>query len=81
MVGSNLSVPLSEASKDIAKPSGQDCHLGVGETVPPGCTYGDEEGVPHIVLAGDSHAGQWSPALEGMAEDGLITLTTHTTDS
>ena len=80
VVGSNLSVPLSEASKDIAKPSGQDCHLGVGETVPPGCTYGDAEGVPHIVLAGDSHAGQWSPALEGMAEDGLITLTTHTKD-
>ncbi len=55
-----------------------DCHVNNGETVSPKCTYGERGAKRKIVLFGDSHAAQWFPALEQLANENnfeLISLT------
>jgi peptidoglycan/LPS O-acetylase OafA/YrhL len=54
------------------------CHVNNGQTVSPECTYGDRGAKRKIVLFGDSHAAQWFPALERLANENnfeLISLT------
>jgi peptidoglycan/LPS O-acetylase OafA/YrhL len=54
------------------------CHLRNGRITPPECLYGDKSSTRKIVLFGDSHAAQWFPALERLANQnqfGLISLT------
>ena len=54
------------------------CHVNNGETVSPECTYGDVGAKKKVVLFGDSHAAQWFPALERLAQENnfeLISLT------
>lgn len=41
-----------------------DCQLGYPDVDPLPCAYGDPAADTTIVLFGDSHAGQWFPALE-----------------
>jgi hypothetical protein len=45
------------------------CSLLTGETVNGPCVYGDPNGTTDVVLLGDSHLGQWWPALERIAAD------------
>jgi peptidoglycan/LPS O-acetylase OafA/YrhL len=54
------------------------CHVNNGQTVSPECSYGDRGAKKKIVLFGDSHAAQWFPALERLANENnfeLISLT------
>ena len=54
------------------------CHVNNGETLSPECTYGERGSKKKIVLFGDSHAAQWFPALERLANEykfELISLT------
>ena len=54
------------------------CHVNNGQTASPECTYGDRGAKKKIVLFGDSHAAQWFPALERLANENnfeLISLT------
>jgi len=52
-----------------------DCHVNNGEVLSGDCTYGDKSSNKTIVLYGDSHAAQWFPALEKLAnENGLRLL-------
>jgi peptidoglycan/LPS O-acetylase OafA/YrhL len=54
------------------------CHVNNGETISPECTYGERGAKRKIVLFGDSHAAQWFPALEQLANENnfeLISLT------
>jgi peptidoglycan/LPS O-acetylase OafA/YrhL len=54
------------------------CHLRNRQITPPECLYGDKNSTRKIVLFGDSHAAQWFPALEKLANQkkfGLISLT------
>ena len=44
------------------------CHVNYRETKSPSCTYGDIHSAQTIVLFGDSHAAQWFPALERIAQ-------------
>ena len=44
------------------------CHVNNGETISPECAYGARGSSTKIVLFGDSHAAQWFPALEKLAE-------------
>jgi hypothetical protein len=47
------------------------CYVGyAGTTVPPAtqCRYGPADGTRSIVLIGDSHATQWEPAIEQIAQ-------------
>lgn len=55
-----------------------DCHVNNGEVLSGECTYGDKTSTKTIVLYGDSHAAQWFPALEKIAQSNgfkLISLT------
>ncbi len=55
-----------------------DCHVNYGESESGYCTYGDVKSETTIVLFGDSHAAQWFPTLEKMANERsfkLISLT------
>ena len=55
-----------------------DCHVNNGEVLSGDCTYGDKSSAKTIVLYGDSHAAQWFPALEKLADENgfkLVSLT------
>jgi len=56
--------------KVMGKPAvyGDRCHVNYGETKSGYCTYGDKNSAQTIVLYGDSHAAQWFPALEKLAD-------------
>jgi len=57
---------------------GDNCHSNYGETESGECTYGDLMSKTTIVLYGDSHAAQWFPALEELANERgfkLVSLT------
>ena len=45
------------------------CHLNPPETEAPECVYGDPSSDTTVVLFGDSHAMQWFPALNELAEE------------
>jgi peptidoglycan/LPS O-acetylase OafA/YrhL len=54
------------------------CHVNYGELLSGDCTYGDDSSSKTIVLYGDSHAAQWFPALEELANKNgfkLVSLT------
>jgi len=51
-----------------------DCHVNNGEVFSGDCTYGDKSSNKTIVLYGDSHAAQWFPALEKLANENGIKL-------
>lgn len=65
------------ARKDNASVYTRGCHVKQSDAEPEPCRYGDSRGLK-VVLVGDSHAAQWVPALEPLAERGLISLTVHT---
>jgi hypothetical protein len=44
------------------------CHAKAGQRRAKPCAYGDPDGVYSVLLIGDSHAVQWLPALEAMAD-------------
>lgn len=57
---------------------GDNCHSNYGETESGYCTYGDINSKTTVVLYGDSHAAQWFPALEVLANERgfkLVSLT------
>ncbi len=45
------------------------CHLDLPETKSPECVYGNPSSKTTVVLFGDSHAMQWFPALNELAEE------------
>ena len=54
-----------QAKSDIPA---RDCNIDGGTQVPDNCTFG-VPGATRVVLFGDSHAHQWQPALEQIAQD------------
>lgn len=55
-----------------------DCHVNNGETLSGECTYGDKSSDKTIILYGDSHAAQWFPALEKIAQSNGLKLVSLT---
>jgi len=63
-----------------ARPTPYDdgCHLNYHESISPLCEFGKTDAAKTVVLYGDSHAVQWFPALEKLANEKgfkLISLT------
>ena len=54
------------------------CHVNYGEPESGECTYGDINAKRTIVLYGDSHAAQWFPALEKLANERRFKLVSLT---
>lgn len=59
-----------EAEKKTNRPRmyADGCHLDLEDTTSPECVYGDPSSDTTVVLFGDSHAMQWFPALDELAE-------------
>jgi peptidoglycan/LPS O-acetylase OafA/YrhL len=66
-VPSNVAPPLASAKADKAGVYRDGCVLKDGSIEPNLCEYGDLTSSTVIALFGDSHAAQWFPALEELA--------------
>jgi peptidoglycan/LPS O-acetylase OafA/YrhL len=65
----NLQPKLSRAARDRAVVWDNGCHVDVPVTeAPDGCVFGDPNSTTTVVLFGDSHAAQWFPALDLIAQ-------------
>jgi hypothetical protein len=68
--------PLSRVRADEDRLRSDGCLAFEGVRVPPDCVYGDPKGKVTVALVGDSHAAQWFPALEAVAQRGHWRLLT-----
>ncbi|MCZ9336262.1 acyltransferase, partial [Streptomyces sp. TRM76130] len=61
--------PLPEAAEDDVDDAHEHCLVDqLDSALARGCVYGDTSSDTTVVLFGDSHAVQWTPALETIAE-------------
>jgi peptidoglycan/LPS O-acetylase OafA/YrhL len=67
-VPANLLPALVDVEDDKPVTYEDGCHADFAATAPDDCVYGDPNGSKTVVLVGDSHAAQWFPALERLAE-------------
>jgi hypothetical protein len=77
-VPADLAPPLADALDDLPPIYADGCHRDPAATDSPACAYGDADAATAIVLLGDSHAAQWFPTLERLAEERgmrLVSLT------
>jgi peptidoglycan/LPS O-acetylase OafA/YrhL len=68
-VPGDLTPTLAQAYYDLPSGYADGCHLDFGTVEPPACTYGPPDAQVPVVLLGDSHAQQWLPALQRLAEE------------
>ncbi|MEY4224254.1 MAG: hypothetical protein RIS33_1188 [Actinomycetota bacterium] len=68
-VPSNLEPSIGGAAGDKPVIYDNDCHVDFGATRPNLCEYGDSSSDFTVALFGDSHAAQWFPILESIADD------------
>jgi peptidoglycan/LPS O-acetylase OafA/YrhL len=66
-VPANLTPSLSDARGDLPAVYELGCHADIPVTEPKVCELGDPSGGVTAVLIGDSHAAQWTPALDALA--------------
>jgi peptidoglycan/LPS O-acetylase OafA/YrhL len=78
-VPDNLVPALATAPKVLVAPQADGCHQSLFSAVAqPACVYGPAGATKTVVVVGDSHALQWFPAFEDLAERNdwrLISLT------
>ena len=78
-VPSNVSPSLASARNDNPAIYASGCHANFVAVEPVGCTFGAaRNNAPEVVLFGDSHAAQWFPALELLADVEHISLRVET---
>ncbi|MEU6248315.1 acyltransferase family protein [Glycomyces sp. NPDC047010] len=78
-VPADLEPSLTGVATDQPEIYGNGCHLDAWtEDLPGDCVFGDTEGDKTVMLVGDSHAAQWFPALEPIAEANGWKLLTRT---
>ena len=72
--------PLTWVEKDLPIVYQLGCHQNIEDSEALSCTLGDptNKGGLHVVVAGDSHAAQWIPALQVLAQKNGWKLTTFT---
>lgn len=58
---------LAAAREDNPSVYAKNCHASPRSSKPTTCSWGPEDAPIHVLLAGDSHAAQWVPALEDIA--------------
>ena len=66
-VPANLDPALTEIDSDAPAIFSDGCNAGFEDTDPPACSFGTRRARTKVVLMGDSHAGQWFPALDALA--------------
>jgi hypothetical protein len=80
-VPSNLTPSIASAANDIPVIYNNGCHLDDVSTAVQDCAYGDTSSPVTIALLGDSHAAQWFPALQALAEKDHVRLEVYTKSS
>jgi peptidoglycan/LPS O-acetylase OafA/YrhL len=81
-VPDDLAPPLADMEEDRPAIYADGCHLEFEQTaLPDHCEYGDPDSGTVVVLTGDSHAAQWFPALESLAEEQDWKLVSRTKSS
>jgi hypothetical protein len=76
-VPSNLTPSLADAAGDVPAPEDDGCFDNFTDTSVNSCLYGDTTSSRTVVLFGDSHALQWFPALDNLANqqhDALVVM-------
>jgi peptidoglycan/LPS O-acetylase OafA/YrhL len=76
-VPANLSPSLANAAADIPVPEGDGCFDGFTDATVHTCLFGDTTSSRTVVLFGDSHALQWFPAMDALANqqhDALVVM-------
>jgi peptidoglycan/LPS O-acetylase OafA/YrhL len=68
VVPSNLTPSLGRARSDKPQIYADGCILNNGQVAKKDCFYGDTTSADTVVLFGDSHAAQWFPALQEIAQ-------------
>ncbi len=77
-VPNNLQPALRKVSGDNPTIYLDGCHVDNIVTESLGCQYGNADAPIDVVLFGDSHAAQWFPALNALADDGALRLRVET---
>ncbi|MCW4457801.1 acyltransferase family protein [Microbacterium sp. MPKO10] len=77
-VPANMTPTVKDASDDNPDVYSEGCHLSDGESTVDECRVETNADAPTVMLFGDSHAAQWYPALQALAERGDITLVSNT---
>jgi peptidoglycan/LPS O-acetylase OafA/YrhL len=81
VVPDNLKPTLADASSDLPVPEDNGCLDGFTDAKVHPCVYGDTTSATSVVLFGDSHALQWFPAIDNLANehsDALVVMTKAT---
>jgi peptidoglycan/LPS O-acetylase OafA/YrhL len=76
-IPATLTPSLSEAAGDVPVPFDDGCFDGFTDATVHRCLYGDTTSSRSIVLFGDSHALQWFPAIDALAnqqQDALVVM-------
>jgi hypothetical protein len=76
-VPANLTPSLAGASADVPVPEDDGCFDSFTDASVHSCLYGDTTSAKSIVLFGDSHALQWFPAIDNLANqqhDALVVM-------
>ena len=75
-------VPLAiYAAQDTPDTVARGCHQNVNEDEAESCTFGDEAAEYRIAIVGDSHAAQWTPALDRLAQENGWRVDSYTKSS
>lgn len=72
---------LARLRRDISDAYRSNCHLNAHRTELGPCTFGPRDARFHVLLAGDSHAANWIPALQVLASTRGWRVETHTKSS
>ena len=80
-VPSNLRPALGAASKDNPVIYSDGCHLAFSDNGVQNCAFGQTASSVVVALFGDSHAAQWFPALETLANEQGFRLEVYTKSS
>lgn len=81
IVPNNLSPSLRGAASANPSIYSDGCHVDETVTISEGCEFGTNADAPLVALFGDSHAAQWFPALQVLADEGTIRLRVDTKSS
>jgi peptidoglycan/LPS O-acetylase OafA/YrhL len=72
---------LTDVRRDVDGLNERGCGLSLAGSQPPLCTLGSADGATTVALVGDSHAAQWFPALDAIAQQRGWKLLPFTKDS
>jgi peptidoglycan/LPS O-acetylase OafA/YrhL len=72
---------LGDARRDVDGLNERGCGLSLAGSQPPLCTLGTADGAITVALVGDSHAAQWFPALDVIAQQRGWRILPFTKDS